>query len=556
MRQRLKYCSDPLARFLALLLAFTVLFGCYSVRIPALAEDEWEGSDEEAEGEELPPLMIIETEPSLDSIKIGDKLKVRVTAGDDADIQEMDTAVISVYWTNPVYESDDLVMTKTVNSSLPISVDFSEIMTAGEYSLYVYAKKTKAERDENGYKAYTQLGFEYKNFKVTGEEKVIPTLRAAAEKCRAGDEWQTALNVYKWLCTSIVYDKTLEKHGTDAILRKTGVCQSYAMLYALTTKLAGLDSYYVTGKTMNSDGAENHAWAAVRINGKYYYFDPTWEDCGNLDPAKPKEKETGSSILNGPPDFQYFAMDLEQCTRTGHIPPYKWYKRGEDGNPLAGEACDSLDANYYIHEGLWKTWVLTKEAEGTAVGTVPDEIRKALEAGKTYWTSRGYWVLDPGQSMKKFYMTDHVVRLLLYALNGYKLTLSDGTEVELEATSYESCSQVWKIINVYPKGKPDGDQNQGVLRLPQGLTDIEPYAFQGLQNIDEVICPEGLKTIGDYAFADGCVGRIYLPASLESIGDHAFENADVTILMETENSMLIKYAEDHQISWETKNDNG
>lgn len=46
---------------------------------------------------------------------------------------------------------------------------------------------------------------------------------------------------------------------------------------------AGIQSFLITGSSVNpSTGtSEGHAWNAVRIDGKYYHVDVTWDDQGD-----------------------------------------------------------------------------------------------------------------------------------------------------------------------------------------------------------------------------------------------------------------------------------
>lgn len=78
---------------------------------------------------------------------------------------------------------------------------------------------------------------------------------------------------------------------------KTGVCEGYARLYAALGKAAGLDVAYVTGYIRDTrrnvrEGAGDaeiqatlegnaHAWNAVKLDGKWYLVDTTWDDPGD-----------------------------------------------------------------------------------------------------------------------------------------------------------------------------------------------------------------------------------------------------------------------------------
>ena len=91
----------------------------------------------------------------------------------------------------------------------------------------------------------------------------------------------------------------------DALLEGKGVCAAYALIEAEACKLAGLDCKYISGpvdsvgtsisfksKEDRSESVkrlspltqierEYHAWTKVKINGKWYNSDPTW-DSGDL----------------------------------------------------------------------------------------------------------------------------------------------------------------------------------------------------------------------------------------------------------------------------------
>lgn len=60
------------------------------------------------------------------------------------------------------------------------------------------------------------------------------------------------------------------------LVRKEGVCESYAVAFYLLAKIAGLDCHYVRGGVTTSD--QDHAWNRVKVDGEWYYIDCTWDD--------------------------------------------------------------------------------------------------------------------------------------------------------------------------------------------------------------------------------------------------------------------------------------
>lgn len=65
------------------------------------------------------------------------------------------------------------------------------------------------------------------------------------------------------------------------------------------------------------------------------------------------------------------------------------------------------------------------------------------------------------------------------------------------------------------------------LTFPTSLQTIEDEAFYGDSSIDEIVLPEGIKTIGERAFAYSSINTIYLPSSINYIADFAFQNTNV-----------------------------
>ncbi len=140
------------------------------------------------------------------------------------------------------------------------------------------------------------------------------------------DETSKARAIFTWIAENISYDtkmrdrfkkegkkgytkyqyrneaekKQKEKEHQDGLVkkvlkRKKGVCQDYALLYRSMCEEAGLECQFVTGFgrfSPNNIGKEhkgsNHAWNAVKIDGKWELMDVTWstgmgadEDYGN-----------------------------------------------------------------------------------------------------------------------------------------------------------------------------------------------------------------------------------------------------------------------------------
>ncbi len=67
--------------------------------------------------------------------------------------------------------------------------------------------------------------------------------------------------------------------------------------------------------------------------------------------------------------------------------------------------------------------------------------------------------------------------------------------------------------------------------LPEGLRTINSYAFENCTSLKEINLPEGLTNIYDYAFRNcsSLTGELLLPSTLQSIGYYAFEGTGYTV---------------------------
>ena len=90
------------------------------------------------------------------------------------------------------------------------------------------------------------------------------------------------------------------------------------------------------------------------------------------------------------------------------------------------------------------------------------------------------------------------------------------------------------------------------LKLPSGLVQIENEAFMGDTSLDIVILPNGVKSIGDKAFANSSIKRIYLPESITYIGNNAFYGCNNIIGYGLEGTYASEYFKMHSIPFEAE----
>lgn len=95
-------------------------------------------------------------------------------------------------------------------------------------------------------------------------------------------EYEKVKTIYNYVCNHVDYDYAstdyLKYTAYAALCKGKAVCQGYVVLFYRLCKEAGLSVRVITG----TSGGVNHAWNIVRINGKYYNLDATWDGQGTV----------------------------------------------------------------------------------------------------------------------------------------------------------------------------------------------------------------------------------------------------------------------------------
>jgi hypothetical protein len=78
-------------------------------------------------------------------------------------------------------------------------------------------------------------------------------------------------------------DGTYAHTAYGALVEKKAVCDGYARAFAILCKKAGIQCLIVRGTSSNPETGNRvgHAWNTVKLDGKYYHVDVTWDDAGN-----------------------------------------------------------------------------------------------------------------------------------------------------------------------------------------------------------------------------------------------------------------------------------
>ena len=97
-------------------------------------------------------------------------------------------------------------------------------------------------------------------------------------------EYDKVKAIHDWMLNNVRYDTASSKAATSYTAEglfdtHVAVCDGYSRAFLLLCQRAGLSAVRVTGLAANSSGnTEKHAWNQVKVDGKWYNIDVTWDD--------------------------------------------------------------------------------------------------------------------------------------------------------------------------------------------------------------------------------------------------------------------------------------
>lgn len=106
----------------------------------------------------------------------------------------------------------------------------------------------------------------------------------------SSNDFERARSFYVWLTTNIAYDmkayrngrKRINKTNEDILERRRAVCFGYSKFFKALCDEVGMQSEVISGYSKGSLTSNpqleepDHAWNAVKLEGKWYLLDATW----------------------------------------------------------------------------------------------------------------------------------------------------------------------------------------------------------------------------------------------------------------------------------------
>ncbi|HEX3078561.1 MAG TPA: transglutaminase domain-containing protein, partial [Lachnospiraceae bacterium] len=85
--------------------------------------------------------------------------------------------------------------------------------------------------------------------------------------------------IHNYIVKRVSYDESLQASSAyEGIIKKSTVCNGYALLMYKMLNEAGVPARIITGTAYNESGGGNHAWNIVKLGDYWYNIDVTWDD--------------------------------------------------------------------------------------------------------------------------------------------------------------------------------------------------------------------------------------------------------------------------------------
>ncbi len=103
-----------------------------------------------------------------------------------------------------------------------------------------------------------------------------------AKQLKGKTEYDTVKNIHDYIVLNTQYPSSYSGDGVHslnyALNKGVCVCDGYSKAFYFLCKANGIEAVIMNGQTTNAAYGEAHAWNKVKINGKWYSLDVTWDD--------------------------------------------------------------------------------------------------------------------------------------------------------------------------------------------------------------------------------------------------------------------------------------
>ncbi len=174
---------------------------------------------------------------------------------------------------------------------------------------------------EGDYCTYTPVYVDNYKQKISQVNSKISSILAGAPK--NGSDYDKELYVHDYIIDHVEY-QTGKNTIYDSLIEGKGNCMGYSFAMTVLLNKLGVETRVMHGGTTSARDKE-HMWNIVKLNGKEYVTDATWDDNG------------GNRVR-----YAYFNVPASEISRD-HFPD----------NAKEWANCTSTDQDYYRKNGLY-----------------------------------------------------------------------------------------------------------------------------------------------------------------------------------------------------------
>lgn len=230
-------------------------------------------------------------------------------------------------------------------------------------------------------------------------------LEKGAEDAELGmNDYDTVMRIHDYIIRKCRYieenDSGYCATAYGCLVQNEANCEGYAKAFDLLASRMGLESILVTGTT---DTGENHAWNQVKVDGKWYNIDVTWDE----------------TDVEGDLRRMYFLCDDDFFDKT-HFPDSEYVETFD---------CGDSKENYYVKNGFFA------DSEQAAESILCREIEKGSRQAEIRFADDGLY----DAFVRRFIKDQEIFELL------YNSGLSDGEmlTVSVQENEKERCITVF-----------------------------------------------------------------------------------------------------------------
>ncbi len=159
-------------------------------------------------------------------------------------------------------------------------INFSKMELRVETKTNIFGATYKLYINSGGNENYFADGFDTS----TQVDVALSQIELAKEQIKTtinGTDYDKVCSLHDLLIEYMEYSNASNQKATiyGGLIEKKGVCEAYARIYKTILDEMGIENILVTGTATNSNKiTEEHMWNDVKLNGKWYAVDVTWDD--------------------------------------------------------------------------------------------------------------------------------------------------------------------------------------------------------------------------------------------------------------------------------------